>query len=118
MSCSNISSKCVRNLSRLEAWCGCQLGCQQPGLVLQSSCVIAGTHTHLHMLSSTDVTKPNKTTSGHAEIRKAQYSHSTMQFTKINIHLIVYLVTIEVKIQYKITENTGVHWAGREAKGI
>lgn len=34
MSCSNISSKCVRNLRRLGAWCGCQLGCKQPGLVL------------------------------------------------------------------------------------
>lgn len=35
-SCFNISSKCVRNRSQLEARCVCQLSCQQPGLVLES----------------------------------------------------------------------------------
>lgn len=35
----------VRNLSRLQAWCSCQLSCKQPGLVL-SSCITAGTNTH------------------------------------------------------------------------
>lgn len=61
MSCSNIPSKCVRNLSRLQAWRGCQLSCQQPGLVLRSSCVTAGTHAH--------VTEHRKTSRGHTAVK-------------------------------------------------